>query len=160
MIHKIIEDVPVPANLRADFPNTSFPADLSRAALPDGYVWVTQTPLPTPGQFELVEHAPPVQGEDGVWKQSWRVRPWTQEERQSWRETLVCGPLQMRRALRQTGDFAAVQAAMASADEETREAWEIASEIRRMDPMVEAMRQGLGKTAEEVDQLFLLAQTL
>ena len=160
MIHKIIEDVPVPANLRADFPNTSFPADLSRAVLPEGYVWVIQTAQPIPGQFELIESTPPVLGEDGVWKQSWRVRPWTPEERQSWRETLVCGPLQMRRALRQTGDFAAVQAAMASADEETREAWEIASEIWRKEPMIEAMRLVLGKKAEEVDEIFLLAQTL
>ena len=160
MIHKIIDGPPTPANLWTDFPNTSFPADLSRAALPDGYVWVIQTAQPIPGQFELVEHAPPVQGEDGVWRQSWRVRPWTSEERQSWRESLVCGPLQMRRALRQTGDFAAVQAAMASADEETREAWEIASEIWRKEPMIEAVRLVLGKTAEEVDEIFLLAQTL
>lgn len=76
------------------------------------------------------------------------------------RETMTCGPLQLRRALRQTGDYAAVVAAIGQADEETQEAWEYASEIRRLDPMIEAMRQALGKTAEEVDAIFELAVTL
>jgi hypothetical protein len=38
MVHKIIDGTPVPANLRVDFPNTSFPADLSCADLPETYM--------------------------------------------------------------------------------------------------------------------------
>ena len=76
------------------------------------------------------------------------------------RQGMVCGPLQLRRALRQTGDYAAVVAALEQADEETQEAWEYASEIRRLDPMIESMRQALGKSPEEVDGLFALAVTL
>lgn len=159
MIHKIIDGFPVPANLRADFPNTSFPADLSVAVLPNGYVWVMPATPPQCGQFERVEQAAPVQI-DGVWAQSWSIIPWSADEVQAWRSGLSCGPLQLRRALRQLGLAAAVKTAMAQADEEAQEDWEYASEIRRMEPMIEAMRRGLGNTAEEVDQLFLLAQTL
>jgi len=159
MIHKIIDGKLVPANLRADFPNTSFSADLSRAVLPDGYVWVAPSAPPECGQFERVEPAEPAQI-DGVWTQQWAIVPWAPEEVQAWRSGLSCGPLQLRRALRQLGMMATVQAAMAQADEETQEAWEYASEIRRADPMIEAVRVALGKTDEEVDSLFLLAQTL
>lgn len=76
------------------------------------------------------------------------------------RQSLACGPLQLRRALRQTGDYAAVVAALSLADEETQEAWEYASEVRRLDPMIEAMRLALGKSPEEVDAIFELAVTL
>lgn len=159
MIHKIIDGAPAPANLRNDFPNTSFPADLSRATLPEGYVWVAPTTPPECGQFERVEQDTPIQV-DGVWNQSWKVVPWTLEELKSWRSHLSCGPLQMRKALRQLGVMATVQAVMAQADEETQEAWEYASEIKRTDAMIESMRIALGKSEEEVDQLFILAQGL
>lgn len=159
MIHKIVEGVLVPRNIRADLPNTSFPADLSSTVLPDGYVWVEPTPAPSVGLFMQIEPSAPIRGEDGVWRQAWAIRPWTAEETALWRESVQCGPLQLRRALRQTGDYAAVVAALEQADEETQEAWEYASDIRRMDPTIEAMRRALGKTDEDVDQLFLLAQT-
>jgi len=70
------------------------------------------------------------------------------------------GPLQLRKALRQTGDYAAVIAIIAQADEETQEAWEYASEVRRLNPMIEGVRIILNKTPEEVDALFELASTL
>lgn len=77
------------------------------------------------------------------------------------RQGMTCGSLQLRRALRQTGDYAAVVTAIEEyADEEIREAWECASEIRRLDPMVEAMRFTLGRSHEEVDAIFELAATL
>lgn len=76
------------------------------------------------------------------------------------RATMSCGPLQLRRALRQLGLYATVTAAIAQADEETQEAWEYASEVRRLDPIIEAMRLALGKTDAEVDAIFELAVTL
>jgi hypothetical protein len=160
MIYKKVSGKYVRADLRADFPNTSFPATMSRAPLPDGYVWVAPSPQPFTGPFESCEEIQPFQDSKGAWRQAWTTRPWSENERAAWRETTSCGPLQMRKALRQTGDYAAVTAAMAQADEETQEAWEYASEVRRTDPMIEAMRLVLGKTAEEVDNLFLLAQSL
>lgn len=82
MIYKLIDGAPVPANLKADFPNTDFPSDLSRAVLPDGYVWVTPSAPPECGQFERVEAAAPAQV-DGVWMQQWQIVPWTPEEVQA-----------------------------------------------------------------------------
>lgn len=82
MIHKIIDGTTVPANLRQDFPSTSFPADLSVAVLPDGYVWVAPTAPPECGQFEHVVPADPAQI-DGKWVQGWQVVPWTPEEIQA-----------------------------------------------------------------------------
>lgn len=82
MINKITDGIPTQANLRADFPNTSFPADLSSAVLPDGYVWVTPTTPPQCGQFERVEQSVPAQV-DGVWMQQWRIVPWSAEEIQT-----------------------------------------------------------------------------
>lgn len=82
MIYKITNRALVPAHLRADCPNTSFPADLSRAVLPDGYVWVTPTTPPQCGQFERVMPAEPVQI-DGRWVQGWQVVPWAPEEIQA-----------------------------------------------------------------------------
>ncbi len=160
MIYKKISGKYVRADLRAGFPNVSFPADLSLVALPDGYIWVFPSPQPVPRSFETCEEVQPFQDSKGAWRQMWITRPWSESEREAWRQTTSCGPLQMRKALRQTGDYAVVQAAMAQADEETREAWECASEIRRMDPMIEAMRAAIGMTAEDVDNIFLLAQTL
>jgi hypothetical protein len=160
MIYKIVDGIPVLANLRRDFPTTSFPVDLSTAQLPDGYVWAESTAPPACGKFERAERVAPIQGEDGTWRQAWQIVSWTDDEMQAWRAGLMCGPLQLRRALRQTGDHAAVQAAIVQADEEMQEAWEYASEIWRTEPMIETMRGALGKTAEEVDDLFLLAQTL
>ena len=82
MIHKIIDGTPVPASLQADFPNTSFPADLSVAVLPDGYVWVAPTTPPECDQFERAVPVDPAQI-DGVWAQQWAVVPWTPEEIQA-----------------------------------------------------------------------------
>lgn len=79
MIFHIVGGTPVGADLKASFPNTSFPADLSKAKLPEGYVWVQPTPAPVCNQFERVEPGVP-QNIDGVWKQTWQVVPWSAEE--------------------------------------------------------------------------------
>jgi hypothetical protein len=79
MINKIIDGTPTPANLRADFPNTSFPANLSPTVLPEGYVWVTPTTPPECGPFERVEQAAPDQV-DGAWLQQWQIVSWEPEE--------------------------------------------------------------------------------
>ena len=90
MIHKIMDGVLVPANIRADFPNTSFPADLSVAVLPDGYVWVTKTAPPECGQFERVEQDIPIRTLDGYWLQQWKIIPWNDDEITQWRSMLSC----------------------------------------------------------------------
>lgn len=75
------------------------------------------------------------------------------------RASTKCGPLQLRRALRATGLMTAVKTYMDTAPEEVVEAWEYATEIYRMDPMVLGLQTLLGKTDEEADELFQLALT-
>lgn len=72
----------------------------------------------------------------------------------------IVTPLQARRALRQTGRLAAITESLESAGEETREAWEYATEIRRDDPILAGMAASLGMTGEQIDDLFRLAVTL
>ena len=82
MVHKFVDNKLIPASLRADFPNTSFPRDLSTAVLPDGYVWVAPSPAPECGPYERVEAAEPVQV-DGAWVRGWQIVPWAHEEVQA-----------------------------------------------------------------------------
>jgi hypothetical protein len=67
------------------------------------------------------------------------------------------GPLQLRRALREVGMYAAVVAYVETAPEEVQEAWEYATEYRRDDPLFPVVQTALGLTDEQVDALFALA---
>lgn len=69
-------------------------------------------------------------------------------------------PLQMRKALRQSGLKSAADAYLATLDEEVQEEWEYASTIRRDNPFIEGARIALGLTEEQADDLFRLAATL
>ena len=69
-------------------------------------------------------------------------------------------PLQMRKALRQMGLKAAVDAYIATLDEETVEEWEYALAIERGNPTLQTAISGMGWTEEQADDLFRLAATL
>lgn len=69
-------------------------------------------------------------------------------------------PLQARRALRQFGLLATVEAAVVAASDEVREAWEYAVEVRRDDPMLATVAAQQGLTDEQLDEMFRLAVTL
>lgn len=73
------------------------------------------------------------------------------------RENIVAGPLQLRRALRAMGEMETVKTYMETAPEEVQEAWEYATSIPRLDPLVVALQHELGRSDEEVDQIFELA---
>lgn len=75
------------------------------------------------------------------------------------RKNLECTPLQIRRALRVTGDYDVVTGMMAQADAATQEAWEHAITIYRLDPIVESLLTALERSPTEADQLFILANT-
>lgn len=86
------------------------------------------------------------------------TRPAEAEERAA---RLAKGPvpesvsaLQIRRAIRRAGLKGQVQSWLARADEDTIEDWEYATEIRRVDPMVNSASETLGLTQEQVDDLF------
>ena len=68
-------------------------------------------------------------------------------------------PRQARLALNQLGLRSAVEAAVAAADQDTKDMWQYASVFLRTDPTLVAMAQGLGMTGEQLDDIFLLAAT-
>ena len=86
--------------------------------------------------------------------------PTPEEKLQAWRETTRVGPLQLRRALRAMEEMETINNYMNNlASDEVKEAWEYATVIPRLDPLVEGLQGILERTDEEVDQLFELALT-
>ena len=76
------------------------------------------------------------------------------------RQGMTCSPLQMRRALRQAGLYDTVVAWVATQEDEISEAWEYATFFYRLDPFILVAGPALGKTDEDLDQLFTLAMSL
>lgn len=70
--NEIVEYPLVEPNIKAAFPNISFPLDLSNS-LPDGYVKVISTPKPLAvGKFQSVSEVTPIISE-GQWTQKWEI---------------------------------------------------------------------------------------
>lgn len=72
----------------------------------------------------------------------------------------VVSAWQIRKALNQLALRDSVEQAVAQSDQDTRDAWEYATEFKRDHPMVVSLGTALGKTPEELDTLFALAGTL
>lgn len=68
--------------------------------------------------------------------------------------------VQLRKALNQLKLRNDVNKYIESQDQDTQDTWEYAVEIQRQNPLIEAAAKALGKTTEEVDDLFRLAHTL
>jgi hypothetical protein len=66
-------------------------------------------------------------------------------------------PYQARIAINAAGLRSAVEAAVASADQGVKDAWEYGVEVRRDSPFIVAMQGGLGLTDAQVDALFIAA---
>lgn len=69
-------------------------------------------------------------------------------------------PLQMRRALRQSGMRDQVEAYVLTLDPDSKDAWEWASVIERNNPIIVTGAVALGLSRDEMDDLFRLAGTL
>ncbi len=69
----------------------------------------------------------------------------------------VVTPLQARRAINAANLRTAIEAAVAAADQDTKDAWEYATEIRRDNPIIAAMAASLNLTGEQIDDLFRAA---
>lgn len=67
---------------------------------------------------------------------------------------------QARTALSRSGLLAAVNAAVAAADEETKIAWEFSTEVQRDFPLVQTLAAALNLSEQQLDDLFTLAATL
>lgn len=68
-------------------------------------------------------------------------------------------PWQICRALNETGLRTAVEAAVAGADQNTKDAWNRATSFRRDNPLIASIATALGKSSADIDALFALAQT-
>jgi hypothetical protein len=69
-------------------------------------------------------------------------------------------PRQIRMALTRAGLRTYVEAAVASGDQDLKDWWEFSTSFERLNPQVIAMGEALGKTAEELDGLWLLGASL
>lgn len=67
---------------------------------------------------------------------------------------------QIRKALNQLSLRDLVEGAIAQADQDTKDAWEYATEFERTHTLVINLGLALGKTEEELDSIFALAQSL
>ena len=63
-------------------------------------------------------------------------------------------PRQVRLVLNTAGLRAAVEAAVAAADQDTRDMWDYSSVFLRNDPVLLTMAASLGITSQQLDQLF------
>lgn len=153
-----------PVDPRAEQPATSFPWDWAGGVV-DGveYARVMPVDVPQVDHTKNFTEGPPC-AVDGVWTQTWVVTEASPEEvaqrLAAMRARMTVSPLQIRRALRQSGLFEAVVAFIASASDDVRDAWEYALQIDRADPLIAGAAQALGVTDEQVDDLFRLAATL
>ncbi|WP_375782947.1 hypothetical protein ACE10Z_23825 [Bradyrhizobium sp. Pha-3] len=70
-----------------------------------------------------------------------------------------CTKLGLKRAYDELGNWAVVRAAIA-ADASVQEEWNLATELRRTDPLVQRMIAVLGLSDAQVDQLLIRANAL
>lgn len=73
---------------------------------------------------------------------------------------IVVSPWQIRKALNSLSLRELVESAVALADQTTKDAWQYATEFLESDNLVIALGTSLGKTKEEIHQIFLLAKSL
>lgn len=69
-------------------------------------------------------------------------------------------PRQIRQAMSRIGLRATVEAAVAASDQDIKDWWEFSTTFERNRPQVLMMATALGKTAEDLDNLWLLASSL
>lgn len=144
--------------IRRDFPNTSFPADLSGADLKAfGVVPVAPSAPPSGAGMVAVEGTPVLSG--GAWLQQWALAPAPPPEVPE--EVTM---RQARLALLGAGLLAGVDAAINAMPSPAKEAatieWEYASGVRRDSPLIGALASALGLSSAAVDGLFISAATL
>lgn len=69
-------------------------------------------------------------------------------------------PVQMRKALRQSGLKPVFDSWLASQDEDVQDTWEYSTVIHRNNPLIAAAATATNRTEKEIDDLFRLAASL
>lgn len=151
-------------DIRALFPNTSFPSPF---VPPDEYAYI----FPAPSGHDPMTHsaapATPMQTVKGHWEQRWTITALSEEVIAASVEAariaaipVSVSPRQIRQALSRAGLRNAVEAAIAAGDQDTKDWWEFATTFERNHLMVTTMGTGLGVSSSGLDDLFTLAGSL
>lgn len=159
------------AQVRAEYPNTSFPKDLTPECLEGlDYSFAEVDPAPEYDaetqriEYEIVE----VDGSyTGFVKQATVVQIPAEELNQrvqTWRENASVTMRQARIALFSSGQLSSVDSAIASMPDGQREVaeieWAYGSTIERTSPLVVGLGPALGLDSVALDDLFKIAGTL
>lgn len=139
-----------PVNLRASFPQTSWPVELTQDMLPAGYRLVTPTPRPAPVEGKRIAQGMPiVEGDDVV--QTWDMvdLPFPK-----------LSPRQVCIALVENGvNLSQVDTLIEAIEDDNarqlaRIDWERARDFERSNPLFDLLGGALGWTPEFIDGLW------
>lgn len=162
---KLINNIPQPyspSQLSNDYPNTSFPSEMSNALLASFDIYpVAETNKPEYNEdTQIAEETTPIQI-DGVWTQQWIVRDLTAEELDD-RIPKRIEVLQGLLAIDQAGLSSLYESWINSPERTFAEKAFInkARTWRRDDPILQAAATEIGLTKEQLDQLFILASKI
>jgi hypothetical protein len=163
------------SDLQADNPSTNYGDNydvaywfpMTETAIENNYTLVLVNELPQP-TFNSATQNCALQTtpflSDGEWVIDWIVTDKTPEEiaaeLASWRQSTFCTPFQGRMALAESNLLTQVEAAINSADQKTKVAWEYALEWKRTSPMIETLATALGLSEIQVDDLFRTAKQI
>lgn len=172
MLIKIVGGIPVEYSLqqlRADRPDTSFPAAPSAGQLAAfGVLEAVETPAPAVDELTHALEGYTFAQDGDAWAQAWIVRALSPAESAArlaaMRAGMTCTQRQARMALLGAGLLSGVPAAIEALPLEQRALaqieWEYASEIRRDSALVAAAGASLGVSDAQMDALFAYAVTL
>lgn len=154
-------------SLPVDFPQVSFPRELSNDILAEYGIYPVQSSnVPAyDSELQKLEEMDPVEV-NGIWTQQWQVVDLNEQEindkLDEWRMSAICSPLQATIAMYQFGVLSQVEAYMA--DENTpfieKVAYQKATEFRRNSPMILQLGQLFQWDEETLDSLFKVAMTI
>lgn len=116
-----------------------------------GYWPIEATTPPTPGPNEIIVPGEPEEYEPARWRETWVTQP---------APFIPLTPRQIRLALTQAGQRAAVEAAVSAGDQDLKDWWEFSLDYQRQHPLVIAMISSLGLSEAEADGLWRLSATL
>lgn len=145
--------------LREDNPGVSFALPLDPGSLATyGAVEVSEvSPPPAPEGHEVVEGTPELNA--GVWQQTWQLQALPPLPTPT-----IVTMRQAQRALYDAGLLDSVEAAIASfpgtLGDKARIDWRTAQEVKRNDPIVQALIPSLGLTEPQLDDLFVAAAAI
>ena len=162
--------------------NVSLPRVWTQATLEGlGVDPVLASPKPAPsGDYKLIVRDG-VEFSGGNWVQAWKevdqfpeyttdegvvvteaeqIAAYEAQRAAERRATMACTPRQARLALASQGLYEAVQTTVVAISDQARIEWEYATTVERTSPLIDAMKDALGMTDEDLDNLFELAGSL